>query len=167
MGVCVCVGGGSAVCRTSVRPRGVQAQLHPQCGVRLPFSQRRSEAPWLKKKKKNHFVICFLFDRQSALRTHTLFVIFSHIDYIYLFIEPFCSFKLGMLIKHVVITRRISQMFVDSFLKPPAAKVLRLCNVQFTSGDESAVCFSTKPVDDWRRREGFRGQTTRERKKKF
>lgn len=29
---------------TRLHPRGDQAQLHPQCGVRLPFSQRRAEA---------------------------------------------------------------------------------------------------------------------------
>lgn len=29
---------------TGLHPRGDQAQLHPQCGVRLPFSQRRAEA---------------------------------------------------------------------------------------------------------------------------
>lgn len=27
---------------TGLHPRGDQAQLHPQCGVRLPFSQRRA-----------------------------------------------------------------------------------------------------------------------------
>lgn len=57
---------------TGLHPRGHQAQLHPQCGVRLPFSQRRAEAAFndscamlLKKKhahKENnslkHFVIC-------------------------------------------------------------------------------------------------------------
>lgn len=29
---------------TGLHPRGDQAQLHPQCGVRLPFSQRRAGA---------------------------------------------------------------------------------------------------------------------------
>lgn len=44
---------------TGLHPRGDQAQLHPQCGVRLPFSQRRAEAAFnnscamlLKKNKK-------------------------------------------------------------------------------------------------------------------
>lgn len=29
---------------TDLHPRGDQAQLHPQCGVRLPFSQSCTEA---------------------------------------------------------------------------------------------------------------------------
>lgn len=34
----------ACICLTNLHPRGEQAQLHPQCGVRLPFSQRCAEA---------------------------------------------------------------------------------------------------------------------------